>query len=657
MFNHIYGSPFPTINPKVRYRTALERAGFDVNFNSRSAANGDGLGSADMNRRNVSMGNLQQPPPRSQSRAASRVASLPGVREQPGEYHVPLVHKPYAPSAKYSTGSQARSSGPSRAQSSTSSQPSGPTTAQYSTSSQPSGPSTAQYSTSSQPSGPSTAQYSTSSQPSGPTNTSGSYSANPSLQYSSASKPSFTFEERPSHHQERELNPIERSFMMLTQNDTSSSVDIRTTEMEIKEPVEEQPVEEQPAEIHSPTTPRKSVHSTVESLNFEPSSELHVGLSPVNHEKETPKVIAGKQLPVLSVTTHLDSQWSQSDKKISEKERGSVTPEDLTTPHTATNLQVETLIAQLDNVSYSKNAQLDNPFSTSTATNSLSGSQLDVRSLSVDRTRSHSNTSSQFKKSSAYLSKLPEADLETGAQTVTLDQESVSSPSLKMGDTPTFYKFRQPRLNSFPGPEETPIPSIEPLQLSRKDKIEGSPRIEPAQEESTIKNDVPSNSGNETLNIESEPKYPPGEGPCRNCGQEVVDRPIYSKKANELSGQWHRQCFRCLNCDVKFNKTTPCYILDDKPYCQQHYHEENGSICQVCSGFIEGECLENDRTERFHVHCLTCFLCHTQITSDYFIYNLELPLCGNHDLEALLQEGPDSSVSKRRTRLINFTQS
>lgn len=138
---------------------------------------------------------------------------------------------------------------------------------------------------------------------------------------------------------------------------------------------------------------------------------------------------------------------------------------------------------------------------------------------------------------------------------------------------------------------------------------------------------------------------------------------MFSKKENELSGQWHRECFKCIECAIKFNKRVPCYILRDTPYCQKHYHEENHSICKVCSNYIEGECLENDKVERFHVDCLNCFLCKTAITNDYYIFNGEIPLCGKHDIDALLKEGIDNdasgndknnTVTKRRTRLVNF---
>ncbi|AET39111.1 Pxl1p Ecym_4029 [Eremothecium cymbalariae DBVPG len=166
----------------------------------------------------------------------------------------------------------------------------------------------------------------------------------------------------------------------------------------------------------------------------------------------------------------------------------------------------------------------------------------------------------------------------------------------------------------------------------------------------------------------SVPKHKPGEGPCRSCGLGIKGKGIYSKKEGELSGQWHRECFRCISCNLKFKKHNPCYILDDETYCRQHYHEANNSICRVCHDFIEGECLENDKGETFHINCLTCYICHRRIQEDYYIYNDQLPLCANHDMDALLKNGisgtvpglrPDgleatNTLSKRRTRLINF---
>lgn len=159
-------------------------------------------------------------------------------------------------------------------------------------------------------------------------------------------------------------------------------------------------------------------------------------------------------------------------------------------------------------------------------------------------------------------------------------------------------------------------------------------------------------------------KYDTGMGPCRKCHGEITD---HSRFAKELSGQWHRDCFRCSKCNIKFNKSNPCYILDDEAYCQIDYHILNHSICHICHTGIEGECLENDKEERFHVHCLTCFLCKEVIKNDYFIFNETIPICGQHDVDQLIQDGiiefeqeeldignNRTKMEKRRTRLFTL---
>ncbi|CCK72822.1 LIM domain-containing protein KNAG_0L02040 [Huiozyma naganishii CBS 8797] len=155
--------------------------------------------------------------------------------------------------------------------------------------------------------------------------------------------------------------------------------------------------------------------------------------------------------------------------------------------------------------------------------------------------------------------------------------------------------------------------------------------------------------------------HPRGEGPCRGCHMPVEGKRV---TASELSGQWHRRCFHCAECDLQFDKHHACYVIADTPYCQEHYHERNGSICKLCGGFIEGDCLENDRAERFHPGCLVCVVCHEQISSDYLLINGDVPLCGAHDLDQLAADGlfefdhgpsdahSTHTVEKRRTRLI-----
>lgn len=150
-----------------------------------------------------------------------------------------------------------------------------------------------------------------------------------------------------------------------------------------------------------------------------------------------------------------------------------------------------------------------------------------------------------------------------------------------------------------------------------------------------------------------------GTGPCRKCSLDISGKSIWSKDG-QLSGQWHRNCFGCHSCGKLFNKGTNCYVIDDFPYCEQHFHELNNSICKTCGRGIEGLCLENEKSEKFHPECLCCHICGTFISKDYFMVD-GLPLCerdGLVELEKeknlLLGSNLTSKIEKRRTRLLQI---
>ncbi|CAI1558959.1 hypothetical protein SEUBUCD646_0K03050 [Saccharomyces eubayanus] len=723
MYDSIYDSPFPKINPKVRYKTALERAGFDTKPRNLFSS-----------QRNASTGSLQasvSSPPMSVQRNVSAAPFVPVITKST-----------YTVSSK---GNQLFSKGESDIYS------------------------------------PPVLDNSRKVSIASSKNSNKISSSRPSNKSHPSQDDPFRFERGPEHHQERytapryanessikmhsqvtdnslfnfeqidvsnsrkeqDLSPIEKSFMMLTQNDTASFTNSmsqmnneRTTGQELEEEQqqisanhqevepEEEEEEEEISVNYQKMGPEEEEEKEydVESLNFEPQPELHVNLDenlplpentsqPQEEEDVVPRipeinVTRGKTTPQLFISTSynsgsIDSKLFSQDiatgfatskegkspdvlpsspsvenldfDASNEKRYSTASSEKVETPYTATNLQVEQLIAQLDDVSLSRNARLDQN------ENSLN---------LVDR------KTSRFKKSSAYLSGYGGLDIPATQQTSIMRNidgnvsnqsflvdnddvnDDVPSTSTTNGGTPIFYKFKQSTAQ-YSGDEgnlsqetfKAKPPIIEALQLQHKPSITNlredadnsrptDPRVSPTNGTVEYSPDV-----NYHENEPMEFKYPPGEGPCRACGLEVTGKRMFSKKENELSGQWHRECFKCIECAIKFNKRVPCYILRDTPYCQKHYHEENHSICKVCSNYIEGECLENDKVERFHVDCLNCFLCKTAITNDYYIFNGEIPLCGKHDIDALLKEGIDNdasgsdrnnTVSKRRTRLINF---
>ncbi|CAI4046799.1 hypothetical protein SUVZ_11G2990 [Saccharomyces uvarum] len=743
MYDSIYDSPFPKINPKVRYKTALERAGFDTRPRNPFCS-----------QRNASTGSLQ---------ASVRSPPMHVQRNVSAAPFVVITESTYAVSSK---GTQLFSKGESDIYS--------PPVLDNSGRASISSSKNSNKTFSSRPNNKSHPSFGTSERASqddpfrferGPEHHQERYTAPRFANESSVKMHSqvtdnslFNFEQRDvgNTRKEQDLSPIEKSFMMLTQNDTASCINSmsqmnneRTSEQELEEEEqisvnyqEMQPEEEeeqisinyqemQPEEEEEQISinyqemqPEEEDDDDVESLNFEPHPELHVNLdkneplqenSPklkeevmVSEIPEIPEINPARErnIPRLFINTSYNSEsidskllpqdiatgLTTSEERKSpdvlssspnvenlnldasnEKRYSTASSENVETPYTATNLQVEQLIAQLDGVSLSRNARLD---------------QNDNSLNIVDR------KASRFKKSSAYLSGygginipatqqtsvMQNSDENVSNQSLLLDNDDITddapSTSTTNGGTPIFYKFKQSTAQ-YPSDEgnqsqetfKAKLPTIEALQLQHKPSItnlrEDADNSRPSDSQASPTTGTVEDSPDANYH-EDEPtefKYPPGEGPCRACGLEVTGKRMFSKKENELSGQWHRECFKCIECAIKFNKRVPCYILRDTPYCQKHYHEENHSICKVCSNYIEGECLENDKVERFHVDCLNCFLCKTAITNDYYIFNGEIPLCGKHDIDALLKEGIDNdasgndknnTVSKRRTRLVNF---
>ncbi|KKK20127.1 hypothetical protein P175DRAFT_0516957 [Aspergillus ochraceoroseus IBT 24754] len=123
------------------------------------------------------------------------------------------------------------------------------------------------------------------------------------------------------------------------------------------------------------------------------------------------------------------------------------------------------------------------------------------------------------------------------------------------------------------------------------------------------------------------PKTPRPRGPCRGCGEMIVGKSM-SSADGRLTGRYHRACFVCFQCRGPF-ETADFYVLNDRPYCAQHYHERNGSLCATCHTGIEGQYLEtNERTgrgpndrQKFHPECLRCRTCHIDLKGEYFEWN------------------------------------
>lgn len=116
------------------------------------------------------------------------------------------------------------------------------------------------------------------------------------------------------------------------------------------------------------------------------------------------------------------------------------------------------------------------------------------------------------------------------------------------------------------------------------------------------------------------------KGNCKGCGEEITGKSI-SSSDGRLTGRYHRGCFVCFECSSPF-QTADFYVLNNKPFCAQHYHERNGSLCSTCHDGIEGEYLETVERNggrpgrcRFHIDCLQCRTCQVLLKGDYFEWN------------------------------------
>lgn len=119
------------------------------------------------------------------------------------------------------------------------------------------------------------------------------------------------------------------------------------------------------------------------------------------------------------------------------------------------------------------------------------------------------------------------------------------------------------------------------------------------------------------------------KGNCKGCGEDITGKSI-SSSDGRLTGRYHRGCFVCFECHSPF-PSADFYVLNNRPYCAQHYHERNGSLCGTCHNGIEGQYLETverngarPERRRFHLECLQCRTCHVLLKGDYFEWNGEV---------------------------------
>ncbi|KAI1100942.1 hypothetical protein F4804DRAFT_26655 [Jackrogersella minutella] len=105
-------------------------------------------------------------------------------------------------------------------------------------------------------------------------------------------------------------------------------------------------------------------------------------------------------------------------------------------------------------------------------------------------------------------------------------------------------------------------------------------------------------------------------GNCKACKKAITGKSI-SSADGRLTGRYHKACFVCMTCQNPFTSAT-FYVLNDQPYCEQHYHKLNGSLCGSCNIGIEGQYLEDEASKKYHTACFRCGDCGVVLRDGYF---------------------------------------
>ncbi|KAK4241295.1 hypothetical protein C8A03DRAFT_41241 [Achaetomium macrosporum] len=173
-----------------------------------------------------------------------------------------------------------------------------------------------------------------------------------------------------------------------------------------------------------------------------------------------------------------------------------------------------------------------------------------------------------------------------------------SSPE-RMADTQQEHQQhpQQQQAHQHPAPED---PGADPKPA----RSQSQPRLQPREPPSIPQPPPP-------------PTSTTTRGNCKACGLPIKGKSI-SSADGRLTGRYHKPCFVCSTCQEPFSSAT-FYVLDDKPYCELHYHRLNGSLCGSCGRGIEGQYLEDTESRvKHHVGCFKCAGCGMALRDGYF---------------------------------------
>ncbi|XP_038656741.1 leupaxin-like [Scyliorhinus canicula] len=107
---------------------------------------------------------------------------------------------------------------------------------------------------------------------------------------------------------------------------------------------------------------------------------------------------------------------------------------------------------------------------------------------------------------------------------------------------------------------------------------------------------------------------------CGSC-----DRPVLDNYLSALNNVWHPECFVCRDCLNPFLSGS-FFEVGGMPYCELHYHQRQGSLCNGCQKPINGRCIAA-MGMRFHPEHFVCAFCLKQLSQGVFKENKDKPYC------------------------------
>uniref|UniRef100_A0AC35TRK6 Paxillin n=1 Tax=Rhabditophanes sp. KR3021 TaxID=114890 RepID=A0AC35TRK6_9BILA len=107
---------------------------------------------------------------------------------------------------------------------------------------------------------------------------------------------------------------------------------------------------------------------------------------------------------------------------------------------------------------------------------------------------------------------------------------------------------------------------------------------------------------------------------CKGCRN-----PIQQNFITALGSHWHPGCFVCKECSSPFNSGS-FFDHNGMPFCETHYHQQKGSLCDSCKGPISGRCI-SAMGLKFHPEHFTCSYCNRQLTKGTFKESAGKPFC------------------------------